>query len=177
VEALWGVGVSSTRPGRLGRFLRSGSLSLNGDSNTGYAVDHTLLKMKTARHSSKILLVISAGFANIGEATMDHLRLAGARFLAVSMDNTLNDILTLGGDQMARRNIVKESGGISYSGEEVLERIDQIRDALKSYYLIAYQPPAESRNLEDPRTEVIVRGHPELGTHVARRTAFNNSFY
>ncbi len=172
IEGIRNIG-SGARPGGwkgLANLYMSNSL-------TGYAVDESLLKLKKARNPIKAVLVVSAGFGGIGEATLDHLRLAGSRFFAVSLGNRAGDIFSLGGDQAARKRIVRSTGGIAYSGQEVLERLEQLRDSLKHFYLLAYSPATGDDNLLKRKIEVRLPAHPNAQISFVRRTSSGSSFY
>ena len=185
VEGIQNIGYigSGAGPGKwksLANLLISGTSqgsSLGNGSLTGYAVDESLLKLKKARNPVKAVLVVSAGFGGIGEATLDHLRLAGSRFFAVSLGNRAGDIFSLGGDQAARKRIVRDTGGISYSGKEVLQRLEQLRDSLKHFYLLAYSPAPGDDNLLKRKVEVRLPGHPQAQISFVRRTRSGSSFY
>ncbi len=79
---------------RLAQGFGTGSL-------TGSAIDEALLRLKSARHPQKMVLVFSAAFGNLGRGTLDHLKLAGARFFGIGWKNRLGDAFGLGGDRMA----------------------------------------------------------------------------
>ncbi|RPI20238.1 MAG: hypothetical protein EHM61_27480 [Acidobacteria bacterium] len=168
VDGLWNIATARKKKS----FLRD---LLNGStSRTGLAIDFTLLELKKARHETKAILVISAGFGGIGLGTLDHLQMAGARFFAISFPNKAGDVLGLGGDQMARKKVVEETGGISYSVAEVAGKIQVLRDGLKNVYLLAY----ESGETEEPgRVGLSVIKHAEYRVHFAPRVSSSDSFY
>ncbi len=165
---------SGARPGkwkRLGNLFMSSAL-------TGYAVDHALLQLKKANNPDKIVMVISAGFGGIGEATLDHLHTAGARFFGVSLPNRKGDVLSLGGDQSARKRIVRRTGGIAYSGQEALAKIESLRDAMRHYYLLAYEPAPGDDDWTKRKVRFRIPGQPQATVHAVRRSAGRrSSFY
>jgi hypothetical protein len=167
VEGLWNI--ASRR--RQKSFLRD--LFKGTDSRTGRAVDLTLLELKPAKFQTKVILVLSAGFGAIGLGTLDHLEIAGARFFGVSFPNKAGDILGLGGDQMARKKVIEETGGISYSPAEIRGKLEVVRDGLKLVYLLAY----ESGQGDKGRTEITVVDHPEYRVHFAPRVSSTDPFY
>ncbi len=171
VEGIENIG-SSAQPGK---WKRLGVL-FGSEAQTGYAVDMSLLKLKKSRHKNKVVLVMSAGFGGIGEATLDHLNLAGARFFAVSVDNKLGDIFSLGGDQAARRRIVRDTGGLSYPGRGIIERLSRVRDGLKHYYLLAFSPE-EGDDWTSRKVRITLIGRENAVVSAARRTGSGNSFY
>lgn len=162
--------------GRPAKITRLGNLFVS-TSNTGYAVDEALSRMKTSNTNEKIVMVISAGFGNLGEATQDHLELAGARFFAVSANNTLGDIFNLGGDQKARKRIVEHSGGLSFDLADTEEEVVRLAASMTDFYLIAYSPTELGRDLEKRDVSFQVPRHPQFSLHVARRSHGSSSFY
>ncbi len=162
--------------GRPGWWARLAHLFAS-DGNTGGAVDQLLLKLRSAAHPDRSLVVISAAFGSVGEATLDHIQEAGVRFFAVRMSNRAGDVFNLGGDQSARKRIVKSTGGISYGGETVLERIEQIRDTLKHYYLLAYDPADIQKDISERNVRFSVEEHPDYSIHVARKTRSSDSLF
>ncbi|HSR51688.1 MAG TPA: hypothetical protein VLV83_12735 [Acidobacteriota bacterium] len=173
VESIELIG-SGARPGkwrRLGQLFMSQAL-------TGYAVDKMLLRLKKCAHpSNKAVLVVSAGFGGIGEATLDHLHKAGTRFFGVSLGNRAGDMISLGGDQAARKRIVRETGGWAYSEKEALEKIEQMRDALSHYYLLTYIPADEGADLTERKIEIRLPARSGLRLTYTRRTSSSSSFY
>lgn len=162
--------------GRPGLWSRLSQLFAS-DGYTGGAVDDTLLELKTAKHRDRVLLVISAAFGNIGEATLDHIQEAGVRFFAVTGDNKLGDVFNLGGDKAATKKILEETGGVAFDADSVAESIQQLHDTLKHYYLIAYEPADIEKSLSERKVEFNINGHPEYRIHVARRVAPADSFF
>lgn len=146
------------------------------DAWTGPAVDEVLLRLKREKADEKVLLVFSAGFGNIGVATRDHLRSAGARLIAVAVDNRLGDLFNLAGDQTARRKVVRGSGGVSFSADEILQEVAQVRDFIKHHYLLAFEPQ-DPEKVASAKIEFSIPGHPDYSLHVAPRSRSNSSFY
>ena len=93
------------------------------------------------------------------------------------MSNRAGDAFNLGGDQFARKRIVESTGGISYGGETVLERIKQIRDTLKHYYLLAYDPADIEKDIAERKIRFSVAKHPDYSIHVARQTRSSDSLF
>jgi len=166
VDGLWNIAARRKQKSFLRDLLRG------TDSRTGRAVDLTLLELKRAKYGTKVILVISAGFGAIGLGTLDHLQIAGARFFAISLPNKAGDILGLGGDQMARKKVVEETGGISYSPQEVIGKLQVVRDGLKMVYLLAYETEGGKG-----RAEISITNHPEYRVHFAPRVSSTDPFY
>ena len=137
------------------------------NSNTGDAVDAALRQIARSSNPSKVILVISAGFPNLGEPTLDRLRSAGVRFFGVAVDYKLGHLLGFGLDRMGQR-VVDETGGILYSANRVLEQVEQLRDAMKNFYLLAYQP-AEPHEFQDRKVEFCISSGPEYKTSAVHR--------
>ncbi len=168
-EGLWNLSTG----GRPGKWSRLGNLWVS-TANTGYAIDKSLLRLKKTGHTDKVVLVISTGFGNLGPATFDHLRLAGAQLLTVAINNKLGDIFSLGGDRAAQHRAVNRTGGIAFSGRTIRANINELRAAIKSYYLVAF-----SRADAAGRANITVklRNHPDYTIHVPPRTRSSSSFY
>ncbi len=161
--------------GRKSGWARLGQLFAS-DAWTGPAVDEVLILLKRASAEEKIILVFSAGFGNIGLATLDHLQSAGARFIAVSVENRLGDLFNLRGDRAARRRIVRGSGGLTYSADEILQRVAQLRDVIKHHYLLAFEP-GQPEKLAEAEIRITIPGHPDYTLHSVRRTRSTSAFY
>ena len=137
------------------------------NSNTGDAVDTVLRQMVGSSNPSKVMLVISAGFPNLGEPTLDHLRSAGVRFFGVAVDYKLGHLLSFGLDRMGQR-AVDETGGILYSANRVGEQVEQLRDAMKNFYLLAYQP-GKPQEFQKRKVEFRITSEPEYKTSAVHR--------
>jgi hypothetical protein len=172
VNALWNIGLG----GRPSKWARMAKLFASS-SYTGHAVDLSLLEVTRSTSGNKIILVVSAGFASIGPATADHLEMAGARLIAVSMSNKLGDTFNLGGDQTSRKRVIERTGGVTFPGRDVLKRIDQVRDTIKRHYRLAYKPVESEKDLLKRNVEFRVRSCPECQVHAGRRTQSSDSLY
>ncbi|RPJ61171.1 MAG: hypothetical protein EHM23_07900 [Acidobacteria bacterium] len=167
VDGLWNIAARRKQKS----FLRD--LFKGTDSRTGRAVDLTLLELKRAKYETKVILVLSAGFGAIGLGTLDHLQIAGARFFGISLPNKAGDVLGLGGDQMARKKVVEETGGISYSPAQVMGKLEVVRDGLKMVYLLAHETGQGGKE----RVEISVANHAEYRVHFAPRVSSTDPFY
>jgi hypothetical protein len=144
---------------------------------TGSAVDESLVKLKQAQHYNKIVLAMSASFGNIGVGTEQHLQLAGARFFAVSWKSWMGDAFNFWGDRSATKHILEATGGLTYSGQYIAERIENLRDTLKSYYLIAYEPGTDTERSEAQEVKFEVLGSDEYFVSSVRRVSRTNAAY
>jgi hypothetical protein len=145
-------------------------------AHTGWAIDKTLMRIKNCDHANKILVVFSAAFGSIGPATMEHLQLGGAKLFAVTWKNRVGDALNFWGDKTASKRVVTGSGGIAFRGQTILERIEVLRESLKSYYLIAYEP-VDAASREEGEVEIRIPGHPEYRIYSVRRIATDHWVY
>jgi hypothetical protein len=159
VEALWSLSPSG-RPGRWSRLGHLvGGMQLGNDSLTGLAIDESLLRLKAARHSDKLVLVLSSGFGSIGPGTLDHLDLAGARlFAVVSGRQGFADTINLGGNRKIGLAVVQSSGGLEFACDGILAQVGELRDSLKKYYVLAYAAEAPAT----PGLEIKIKNHPEF---------------
>jgi hypothetical protein len=160
--------------GRVGFWKRLSS-AFGTDALTGSAIDEALLRLKSARYQNKVVLVFSAAFGNLGRGTEDHLREAGARLFAVGWKNSLGDAFNLWGDKTSQKELLKRSAGAQYSGREIMTRLDRLKTAMTSSYLLAYAPSGEESS--DSDVEIRVKGHPDYRISSLRRTAGENAFY
>jgi len=175
VEALWSLSPNG-RPGRWSRLgqIAAGGIQLGNDSLTGQAVDQSLLRLKAADHTNKLVLVLSSGFGDIGPGTLDHLDLAGARlFAVVSGKQGFADTINLGGNRKSGLAVVRSTGGLDFACDRVLGQITELRDAIKKYYLLAYATEKAS----DKELRISVRNHPEYEVSRVPRIASTNTFY
>ncbi len=162
--------------GRAGFWSRLGA-AFGSSGYTGSAVDHTLLQLKKAEHPIRIVLVISAAFGNLGEATRDHLLEAGARFFGVGFPNRMGDALGLWGDKTARGAIIRQTAGVSFVASRVAEDLSLLRKTMKHFYLLAYEPTEGSEEFDEQNLKFSVRGHPEYRVHSLRRVGTRDSFF
>jgi hypothetical protein len=121
------------------------------------------------------VLVFSAAFGNLGRGTLDHLKLAGARFFGIGWKNRLGDAFGLGGDRMARGELLRESGGLVWDAAKILERMELVADAMTHFYLAGWVPGEKASDEERP--EFRVKGCPDCRVAAGRRVAGNNPFY
>lgn len=136
--------------------------------HTGYAVDRSLLELKKASGELKVVLILSAGAASVGEATEEHLKQAQTRVFLVSWKNRLGEAFNLWGDRMGRNNLMKNLGGVPFSGYMILEQVQALADAMHSYYLMAYEPADLGRVLDEREVEISVPTHPGYRVYKVR---------
>jgi VWFA-related protein len=134
-EALENIGVPSKRPPGL-------VIDLFGpEPRTGLAIDRALQKLKNARNPKKVLLLISNRFRGLGPATVEHVQQSGCTLVTLAFPHKTTMIVSLGGDEISARQLMKESGGRSFSAEsqDIAGVCQKVRDSLKTYYSVGYQ--------------------------------------
>ena len=160
--------INNITPGaRSGKWQKLATLFAN-TGHTGYAVDMSLLKLKRASGELKVVLILSAGAGSIGEATEEHLRQAQTRVFLVSWKNRLGEAFNLWGDRMGRNNLMKNLGGVPFSGYMILEQVQALADAMKSYYLMAYVPADLEQSIDERAVEISVPTQPGFRVYKVR---------
>ena len=135
-----------------------------GNSETGWAADDAIQALKQAAHYQKAILVFSAGSPGLSESTLEHLREAEIHFFVAPVPNRLGNLLSLGTTGSMQNKSVQETGGLQFPLWQTLEQIDAIRTALKSYYLIGFEP-AEHKSVDEEKVRIQVTGDRKC--HVA----------
>lgn len=167
-------GLNNITTGARSGFWKRLAQGFGTSAPTGLAVDEALLRLKRARHPLKAVLVFSAAFGNLGRGTADHLALAGARFFGVGWKNRLGDAFGLGGDRLARGHLLKESGGLVFDAQVILERLELLTETMTHFYLVAWTAEGEDGTAQP---EFRVRGCPGCRIAAVRRLAARNPFY
>lgn len=161
--------IDNIAPGaRLGKWQKLATLFASS-GHTGYAIDMSLSKLKESSGELKVILILSAGAASIGEATEEHLRQAGARVFLVSWRNRLGEAFNLWGDRTGRKNLMRNLGGVPFSGYMILERVQALVDTMRSFYLVAYEPADENEPIDERDLEIEVPSHPGSQAYTLRR--------
>jgi len=169
--------LENVSPGGRASFFSKLTNVFASSGHTGWAVDQTLMRMKACRHINKVLLVFSAAFGSIGPATQEHLRFADSKLFAVTWKNRVGDTLNFYGDKAAGKRAIGESGGIAFEGQSILEKIESLLDALKSFYLIAYEPLDLETEGEQEDLEISIPDCPEFKVHTFRRLTTGHAVY
>jgi VWFA-related protein len=127
---------------------------------TGLAIDRGLFKLRSAHHPKKALLVISNRFRGLGPATVEHVQQSGATLLTLGFNNSAALLVTLGGDQISKNALMKESGGRQFSADTGdLEGVcRKIAFSLKNYYALGYLTEVGAAEEKPRRLEVRVPG-------------------
>ncbi len=156
-EALDNIGVPSSRKHTILNDLFGPSPQI------GLGVDFGLAAAKRGSNGKKALLVISDRFKGLGPATVEHVEESGCTLLTLGFSNVANAILSLGGDGISRRQLMKESGGRAFSGDtgDITDVCRAVAYSLKNHYHLGYLTkmpgPSEKRSLQ-----VLVPGHEYL---------------
>ena len=66
------------------------------------------------------------------------------------------------------QRVVDETGGILYSANRVGEQVEQLRDAMKNFYLLAYQP-GKPQEFQKRKVEFRISSEPEYKTSAVHR--------
>ena len=133
-------------------------LALSGsNSETGWAIDAAIQALKKSSHYQKAILVFSAGSPGLSESTLEHLKEAEIHFFVAPISNKLSNLLSLGTTASMQDKSVEKTGGLQFSLWQTLEQIDSIRTALKSYYLIGFEP-VEDKLVREKKVQITVTG-------------------
>jgi len=169
--------IENVSPGGRTSFFSKLAHVFSSSAHTGWAVDQTLMRMKDCWHSNKVLLVFSAAIGSIGPATQEHLGFAESKLFAVTWKNRVGDTLNFYGDKVAGKRAIRESGGIAFPGQSIIERIDALRDALKCFYLVAYEPLDLKTEGEQLDLKIGIPDFPDYRIHAFRRLSTGHAVY
>lgn len=148
VDALDNIGVPSGRKHTLLNDL------FGPTPQIGLGIDLGLVAAQKGVYGKKALVVISDRYKGLGPATVEHVEAAGCTFMTLGFANKASAILSLGGDAINKRQLMRESGGRAFSGDrgDIHEVCRQVAYSLKNHYQIGYltkEPgPAEKRRIE-----------------------------
>lgn len=128
---------------------------------TALGIDMALLHLQKGRHPKKALLIISNRFRGLGPVTVEHIRDSGCTLLTLGFSNHAAIILTGAGDKINRRQMMRESGGRTFSAEteDIAATSRAIVTALKNYYSISYQTEILPNDRKRRRIEIGIPGH------------------
>jgi VWFA-related protein len=155
VNALENISVPSHGSGGILKEL------LGADPRTGLGIDLALLKLEKTRSGKKALLVISNRFRGLGPATVEHVQESGCTLLTLGFSNKSALLVTLGGDQISKKKLMRESGGRQFSAdsEDIGSVCRSIAYSLKNYYALAYLTEVGKGSEKPRRIEVRIPGH------------------
>jgi hypothetical protein len=172
VDSVWNISAA----GRKGFWKRFSKLFVS-TSKTGWAIDETLHELSGSQRNSKMLVVISAGFGGLGEVSGEHMQIAGARFFALGVDNKLGTTFNMGGDQMGRRQVVRATGGFSFSAELAAKRVGALCDAMKHYYLIGFEPADSEKDITERDMQFRLPDRQGLRISFVRHTQTASDYF
>jgi VWFA-related protein len=154
MKALDNVGIPSKKPPGI-------LIELFGDQPpTGLAIDLALHKLKEAHNQKKALLLISNRFRGLGPATVEHVQQSGCTLLTLAFPHKTTMLVTLGGDEISARQLMRESGGRRFSAasKDINQVCRQVVSSLKSYYSIGYMTEIKIGDKKPRKIEVRVPG-------------------
>ncbi len=127
---------------------------------TGLGIDLALRKLRSARYPKRALLLVSNRFRGLGPATVEHVQKSGCTLLTLGFDNEAALWITLGGDQVSKNQLIKDSGGRRFSAEtpDMSGVCRQIAYALKNYYVLGYMTDTGTEVKNPQKIEVSVPG-------------------
>ncbi len=154
IEALENISVPSHGSGGLLKRL------FGGVPPTALAIDLALAELRGSRHPKKALLVISNRFLGLGPATVEHVQESGCTLLTLGFGNKAAMLVSLGGDEISRRQLMRESGGRQFPAEtaDITGVCRTIAYSLKNYYALAYQTEIKEGDAKPRRIEVAIPG-------------------
>jgi VWFA-related protein len=154
MRALDNIGVLSKKPPGI-------LIELFGDQPpTGLAIDLALHKLKEARNQKKALLLISNRFRGLGPATVEHVQQSGCTLLTLAFPHKTTILVSLGGDEISARQLMRESGGRRFSAasKDIKQVCQQVASSLKNYYSIGYMTEIKIGDKKPRKIEVRVPG-------------------
>jgi VWFA-related protein len=127
----------------------------------GLAIDLTLRKLGATNNGKKALLVVSNRFRGTGPATVEHVQQSGCTLLTLGFNNKAALLITLGGDQISKNQLMKESGGRQFSaeGEDITGVCRRIAYSLKNYYALGYLTEIGPVEEKPRRVDIRIPGH------------------
>jgi len=154
VEALENIGVPAGASGGILTEL------LGAPPRTGLAIDLALRKLRATQKGKRALLLISNRFRGLGPATVDHVRSSDCTLSTLTFGNKAAAAITLGGDQISKRQLMRESGGRSFPADtEDIEGVcRRIAFSLKNQYVLGYLTEIGPAENKPRRLEVRVPG-------------------
>jgi Ca-activated chloride channel family protein len=162
-DALDNIGVPSHGSGGILKEL------FGTDPPTGLAIDRALNKLRKTDNGKRALLVLSNRFRGLGPATVEHVQESGCTLLTLAYDNNTASLITLGGDQISKNQLMRESGGRRFSAEtaDIPGVCRQIAFSLKNYYALGFLTEPNPAETKPRRVEVQTPGH-EYTIHYRR---------
>jgi VWFA-related protein len=141
VDALENIAVPSKR--KMG-FLAE---LFGADPATGLGIDRAIRSQANSKHNKKALLVISNRFRGLGPATVEHLQSSRCTLYTLEFDNKSATLASMGGDQLSKKQLIRESGGRKFSAEtgNIMDMSRAIVASMKNYYSIGYETEDDTK--------------------------------
>jgi hypothetical protein len=155
VEALENISVPSHGSGGVLK-------ELFGDNPpTALGIDLALLNLRKTNNGKKALLAVSNRFRGLRPATVEHVQDSGCTLITLGFTNKAALLLTLGGDQTSRKQLMRESGGRQFSADtsDITGVCRAMAYSLKNYYALAYLTEITSTKDKPRHIEVLIPGH------------------
>jgi hypothetical protein len=126
----------------------------------GLAVDIALFRLRTGNNEKKAVLVISNRFKGLGPATVEHIQESGYTLLTLGFSNKANWLITLGGDQITKNALMRQSGGRKFSAnaEDISGICKAIAYSLKNHYSLGYPTEVAEGRQKRRSVEVSIPG-------------------
>jgi VWFA-related protein len=128
---------------------------------TGLGIDLALLNLGKTRNGKKALLVVSNRFRGLGPATVEHVQNSGCTLLTLGFSNKAALLVSLGGDNISKNQLMRESGGRRFSAdtEDITGVCRAMAYSLKNYYALAYVTELTTGKEKPRRIDVRIPGH------------------
>ena len=128
---------------------------------TALGIDLALLNLGKTNNGKKALLVVSNQFRGLGPVTVQHVQDSGCTLLTLGFSNKAALLFSLGGDQISKKQLMRESGGRQFSADtsDITGVCHAMAYSLKNYYALAYLTKAGSDKGKPRRIEVLIPGH------------------
>ncbi len=127
---------------------------------TALALDVALRKLHEARREKRAVLLVSNGFKGLGPATVEHVQAAGYTVLTLSFSSKSSFLVTLGGDAISKKQILRQSGGRDFAGsaEDLGTPARTMALSLKSHYSIGYLATVDGVEGKPRKVEITLPG-------------------
>jgi hypothetical protein len=154
LDSLDNIGVPSKRSPRILAEL------FGNKPPTALAIDLALRKLKDARKSKKALLLISNRFSGLGPVTVEHVQESGITLATLAFSHKTSMLVSLGGDEISSRKLMRESGGRQFSAEskDIPQLCHQVALSLKNYYSIGYLTEIKAGDKKPRKIQIRIPG-------------------
>jgi VWFA-related protein len=135
-----------------------------GQPPTALGIDLALLNLRKTNNGKKALLIISNRFRGLGPATVDHVQDSGFTLLTLGFSNKAALLVTMGGDQISKKQLMRESGGRQFSADttDITGVCRAIAYSLKNYYALSYLTQIGPNDEKPRHINVLIPGHDHV---------------